>query len=79
MARLDDLAHRLVRAQARARARRHGEARVRVGQAEDLRVGVHRGGGQPLREALPLLALVMLEDRLDDVLVRRVPAPDDVG
>jgi len=34
---------------------------------------------QPLGEPLALLALVVLEDRLRDVLVGRAPAADDVG
>src|SRR5437867_11229484 len=71
-----DLADRLVRSEARPRRRRQRERRVGVDQAQDLGVRVHGGPVEALRETLPLFALVMLEHRLDDLLVRRGPAAD---
>src|SRR3970282_2867156 len=59
--------------------RRPREARVRVHEAEDLRVRADRRPRHPLREPLALLALVVLQHRLDDTLVRRRPLPDEVG
>ncbi len=73
-----DLADRLVRPEPRPRSRRHRQPGVGVDQTEDLRVLTDGGAVQALREALSLLALVVLEHRLDEAFARGRPAANQL-
>src|SRR5262249_41120341 len=67
VARLHDLANGLVGPLARPRRGRQRERGVGVDERDDLRIGIDGGSVQTLREALPLLALVVLQNRLRGV------------